>query len=170
MHKYKRVIPILLFFSIFCIVFTSAFSFVIEDIEKQIDENITNIGEESGWELIERGPNWNRYYNASSGQYSVRNHLYYINYLDGDTYLPINTSFEIIDSNHLAYSYGYRVGNEKGIYNAYFKPNPSHDFPIVYTYNKNDSDITHSLRFEPVGFAYLDPSNNNEYTFLQTNK
>ncbi len=120
--------------------------------------------------LINRSATTNTYYNSSSNQYHQTAYLDYINYQnETGQFTPINTTFEILDSEHFAYQYGYRAYNDKGIFDVYLKPNADADFPVAYAYNKgNNLSNTHILRSGIVGVGYYDPSTNHEYSILQT--
>ena len=120
--------------------------------------------------LISRDWTTNTYYNSTSNQHSQEGHLDYINYKnENDVFNPINTSFQILDSEHFAYPYGYRAYNDRGVFDVYLKANANANFPIAYAYNKgNNLNNIHVLRSGIVGVGYYDPSTNHEYSILQT--
>jgi len=120
--------------------------------------------------LVGRDFTTNTYYNSSSGQYHQTGYLQYINYQnETGVFHSINTSFQMLDSEHFAYQHGYRVYNDKGIFDVYLKANANANFPVAYAYNKGDDlNNTHVLRSGIVGVGYYDPSTNHEYSILQT--
>jgi len=118
--------------------------------------------------LVGRGLTWNEYYNASSGKNIREIYTNPINYQDENgNWLPIEHNISVISSNHPAYNYGYRAGNEHGLYNVYFKPNAQDSWPIAFAYNKSTNPDTHVVRSKLIGVGYLDPSQNWAYEYLQ---
>ena len=121
-----------------------------------------------GWVLVERDITSNTYYNAETGQYKTLLWSGVANYQnDTGVWTPVNTSFEMLDSSHPAYDFGYRVGNDKGVYSAYFKPNLQQDWPISFAYNGSSNPTAHVLRSQLVTCGYLDPSQDWRYEILQ---
>ncbi len=119
--------------------------------------------------LVDRGLTWNKYYDAVAGSNILETFTTPVNYQeDNGTWVPINCSFGQIATNHPAYSYGYRVGNDQGLYNVYFKPNVQSNWPVAFAYNKSDDPTTHVVRSKLVGVGYLDPQSNWAYEFLQS--
>lgn len=124
--------------------------------------------EEQGWQLYERGITWNTYYNNKTNQYKTMLWSGVANYQnDTGIWKPVNTSFEILDNNHPAYVYGYRVGNEKGVYSSYFKPNLLQNYSICFAYNRSKNPVTHVLRSQIIACGYIDPSQGWKYEKLQ---
>ena len=141
----------------------------IEIIQGLLDDNnLEALGDETY--LVDRNFTTNTYYNSSTSQYSQTGYLDYVNYQnETGVFHPINTSFQMLDSEHFTYQYGYRAYNNRGVFDVYLKPDISSNFPIVYAYNKGDTlNNTHVLRSGIVGIGYYDPSTNHEYIVLQT--
>jgi len=64
--------------------------------------------------LVGRGLTWNEYYNAIAGQNTLEVSTGPINYQeDNGTWTLINTTLGPLVSNHPAYVYGYRNGNDR---------------------------------------------------------
>jgi hypothetical protein len=117
--------------------------------------------------LTERGLDYNKYYNANTGNDVLEAYLGPVNYLEGEEWTPIDNNLEELDEEHPAYSYGYRAGNEKGLYSTYFKPNIQDEWPVVYAYDKSDNPTTDVIRTKLVGVGYLDPTSDWNYEYLQ---
>jgi hypothetical protein len=118
--------------------------------------------------LVDRGLTWDKYYNANTGKNILEISTGPINYQDeNNEWNPIECNLSILSSSHPAYQYGYRAGNEHGLYNVYFKPNTQNSWPIAFAYNKSDDPIVHVVRSKLVGVGYLDPKSDWEYKFLQ---
>jgi len=118
--------------------------------------------------LTDRGLTYNKYYNAVSGNDVLEVYTGPVNYLDdSEEWTPINATLEMLDSDHPAYGYGYRTGNNKGLYSTYFKPNVQDDWPVVFAYDKSDEPTNDVVRSKLVGMAYLDPTHNWEYEYIQ---
>lgn len=120
-----------------------------------------------GYPITDRGLTWNEY-RIDDDTYMREISTVPINYESNGEWNPINPNFEMLDPNHPAYSYGYRAGNEKGLFNTYFKPNAQDNWPLAFAYNKSDNPETHVLRSKLLGVGYLDPSSNWDYEVLQT--
>ena len=119
--------------------------------------------------LVGRGLTWNTYYNASSGCNILESYLGPVNYQDDNgLWTPINDSFSQLASNHPAYNYGYRVGNDHGLFGAYFKPNVQSNWPVAFTYNRSDDPTIHVIRSKLIGVGYVDPQSNWAYQYLQS--
>lgn len=140
----------------------------IVSVNSGLEPDMTSFGQlPDGW-TVEHGTDWDRYYNPETGEYTLVMHSTAMNYQnDTGQWNLINCTFEYLDPGHPAYAYGYRVGNEKGIFNAYFKPNAQDDWPVAFAYNKSGSPIVHVLRSKLVGVGYLDPSHDWDYVILQ---
>ncbi len=91
-----------------------------------------------------------------------------LNYQDDSVWSPINTTLEILPQSHPAYDLGYRVYNNKGLYNFYGKPNSQDSYPIAFSYRKSDSPIIHTLRSKLLAVGYMDSSQNYRYEVMQT--
>jgi PKD repeat protein len=118
--------------------------------------------------LINRGLTWNTYYNTITGQNILQASTAPINYQpDNNTWTPINTTIHQLTTNHPAYSYGYRAGNDHGLYGVYFKPNTQNEWPVAFTYNRSDNPTTHVIRSKLLGVGYVDPASNWSYQYLQ---
>jgi hypothetical protein len=118
--------------------------------------------------LVGRGLTWDEYYNAITGQNILEVSTGPINYQeDNSTWTPINNSLRQLTSNHPAYNYGYRTGNDRGLFGVYFKPNAQNDWPVAFTYNRSDDPTTHAVRSKLVGVGYVDPQSNWTYQYLQ---
>jgi PKD repeat protein len=118
--------------------------------------------------LLGRGLTWNTYYNASSGENILEAYQGPVNYQqDNGTWTPINYTISQLTSNHPAYVYGYRNGNDHGLFGVYFKSNAQNDWPVAFTYNRSDDPTIHAIRSKLVGVGYVDPSSNWAYQYLQ---
>jgi len=118
--------------------------------------------------LVGRGLTWDEHYNAITGQNILEVSTGPINYQeDNSTWTPINNSLRQLTSNHPAYNYGYRTGNDRGLFGVYFKPNAQNDWPVAFTYNRSDDPTTHAVRSKLVGVGYVDPQSNWTYQYLQ---
>jgi hypothetical protein len=118
--------------------------------------------------LVDRGLTWNEYYDSLSGSNVLEAFTGPVNYQeDNGSWTPIDCSIEQLSTNHPAYNYGYRAGNEQGLYNVYFKPNVQSNWPVAFAYNKSDDPTTHVIRSKLVGVGYLDPQSNWTYEYLQ---
>jgi parallel beta-helix repeat protein len=119
--------------------------------------------------LVGRGLTWDKFYNATSGCNILEVSPSPINYQeDNGTWTSINDSLSQLPSNHPAYNYGYRVGNERGLFGVYFKPNTQSNWPVAFTYNKSDDPITYVVRSKLVGVGYVDPMSDWAYQYLQS--
>ncbi len=118
--------------------------------------------------IINRGLTWNNYYNATSGCNELEVSICPVNYqTNNGTWTPINNSFYQLPSDHPAFNYGYRVGNDHGLFGVYFKPNAQDNWPVAFTYNKSNDPTTYGVRSKLVGIGYLDPQSNWAYQYLQ---
>jgi len=118
--------------------------------------------------LVGRGLTWDKYYNVVTGQNVLEISAGPINYQDDNgTWMPINGTFSQLTAIHPVYSYGYRIGNDRGLYNAYFKPNIQNDWPVAFAYNKSSNPNIYVIRSKLVGVGYLDPTNNWACKYLQ---
>jgi len=121
------------------------------------------------YSLIGRGLTWNTYYDSSSGNNILEAYQGPVNYQDDNSsWTPINNSFYPLPSNHPAYNYGYRTGNSRGLFNAYFKPDISSTWPVAFEYNRSSNPTTDVIRTKLVGVGYLDPQSNWAYHYLQS--
>lgn len=119
--------------------------------------------------LTSRGLTWNTYYNASSGENILESYQGPVNYQEKNgSWMPINDSLCQLASNHPAYSYGYRIGNNRGLFGVYFKPDVSSDWPVAFTYNRSENPPTCVVRSKLVGVGYVDPQSNWTYHYLQS--
>ncbi len=119
--------------------------------------------------LVEQGMNWNKYYDTSSGHYRYVSYLGPVNYQDEEgQWHPILCNVSLLNASHPAYEYGYRAGNERGLFNVYFKPDLSAEWPIAFAYGKSNDPSVDVLRSKLVGVGYLDPSKNWQYEYLQS--
>ena len=122
-------------------------------------ENLTVVG---------RGLTWNTYYDASSGDNILDSYQGPVNYkAENGTWMPINRSLRQLTNNHPAYNYGYRTGNDRGLFNVYFKPNIQNNWPVAFAYNRSTDPTIHVIRSKLVGVGYLDPGSNWSYKYLQ---
>lgn len=120
------------------------------------------------YSVVDRGLTWNKYYNALTGNNILEIYDTPMNYQDAfHTWIPINETIEQLIPIHQAYTYGYRFGNEKGLYHAYFKPNIQDSWPIAFAFNKSTNPAAHIIRSKLLGVGYLDPENNWAYHYLQ---
>ncbi len=120
------------------------------------------------YSLVGRGLTWNTYCNASSGENILETYQGPVNYQeDNGTWWPINNTIYQLASNHPAYVYGYRNGNDHGLYGLYFKSNAQLEWPIAFTYNKSDDPTIFAVRSKLVGVGYVDPQSSWVYQYLQ---
>ncbi|HWR27470.1 MAG TPA: LamG-like jellyroll fold domain-containing protein [Candidatus Thermoplasmatota archaeon] len=118
--------------------------------------------------LVDRGLTWNTYYNATSGENILETFQGPVNFQEENgTWTPINNTLMQLASNHPAYVYGYRQGNDRGSFGVYFKSNAQQDWPVVFTYNKSDDPTIHAVKSKLVGVGYVDPQSNWAYQYLQ---
>ena len=118
--------------------------------------------------LVGRGLTWDKYYNSTSGCNVLEVSAGPINYQQNNgTWTPIIDSLYQLASNHPAYSYGYRIGNEHGLFGVYFKPNVQNNWPVAFAYNKSNDPTINVIRSKLVGVGYVDPKNNWSYQYLQ---
>jgi len=119
------------------------------------------------YSLIDQGQTWNKYYNETTGQNILEVSAGPINYQEEIIWMTINNTLGQLAENHPAYVYGYRSGNNRGLYGAYFKSNAQSEWPVAFTYNKSDDPTIHAVRSKLVGVGYVDPQNNWAYQYLQ---
>ena len=118
--------------------------------------------------IVDRGLTWDKYYNASTGTNTLVVSQGPINYQDETSeWIPINCSLNTLEDDHTAYGYGYRFGNEQGLFNVFFKPNSQDNWPVIFAYNKSSNPENFVVRSNLVGVGYLDPTNNWNYEILQ---
>ncbi|HVQ01398.1 MAG TPA: PKD domain-containing protein [Candidatus Thermoplasmatota archaeon] len=118
--------------------------------------------------VVSRGLTWNTFQNASSGTNILESYQEPVNYReDNGSWTPINVSLSMLTSNHPAYTYGYRIGNNHGLFSVYFKPNIQNDWPVAFTYNRSTDPTIHVVRSKLVGVGYVDPQSNWAYRYLQ---
>jgi hypothetical protein len=118
--------------------------------------------------VIHRGLTWNNYYNTVTGDNILEVSTGPINYQDNNNiWMPINTTLNQLPSHHPAYVYGYRTGNNQGLYGAYFKANTQNDWPVAFTYNRSDDPTVYAVRSKLLGVGYVDPASNWSYQYLQ---
>jgi len=118
--------------------------------------------------LVDRGLDWNNYYNNVTGQNILEITAGPINYQNQTgEWTPIDSTLRQLSTNDPAYSCGYRLGNDRGLYHVYFKPNVQNDWPVAFAYNKSTDPSLHVIRSKLVGVGYLDPQNNWAYQYLQ---
>ncbi len=118
--------------------------------------------------LVRRGLTWDEYYNAITGQNLLEISTGPVNYQeDNNTWTPINNTICQLSSDHPSYVYGYRNGNDRGLFGTYFKSNAQNEWPIAFTYNRSDDPTINALRSKLVGVGYVDPQSNWAYQYLQ---
>ena len=118
--------------------------------------------------VVDRGLTWNTYYNATSGENLLETYQGPVNYQEeNNTWMPINNTITQLPSNHPAYVYGYRNGNDHGLYGVYFKSNVQQEWPVAFTYNKSEDPTVYTVRSKLVGVGYVDPQSNWAYQYLQ---
>jgi PKD repeat protein len=119
--------------------------------------------------LVGRGLTWNTYYNDSSGCNVLESYQGPVNYQeDNESWTPINTTLFALPSNHPAYNYGYRTGNNHGLFGVYFKPDISSNWPVAFSYNRSNDPTIFVVRSKLVGVGYVDPQSNWAYHYLQS--
>jgi len=122
----------------------------------------------ANYTLVGRGLDWNKYYDVVTGQNILEVSAGPVNYQnETGEWTPINCTLQQLLSNHPAYAYGYRIGNDHGLYHVYFKPNAQSDWPVAFAYNKSTDPTTHVIRSKLVGVGYVDPGSNWAYQYLQ---
>jgi PKD repeat protein len=117
--------------------------------------------------LVDRGSTWDSYYDAVTGENILEVAAGPINYHENGIWTPINNTINQLAENHPAFVYGYRSGNNRGLYGAYFKSNAQQEWPVAFTYNKSDDPTIHAVRSKLVGVGYVDPQSNWAYQYLQ---
>ncbi len=118
--------------------------------------------------IVSRGLTWNTYYNASTGGNILETYQGPVNYQDeSGSWTPINNTISPLSENHPAYVYGYRSGNNRGLYGVYFKSNAQQEWPVAFAYNKSDDPTVHTIRCKLIGVGYVDPQSNWAYQYLQ---
>lgn len=118
--------------------------------------------------IVGRGLTWNNYYNASSGENILESYQGPVNYQAiNSSWMPINTSLYPLNSTDPAYSYGYRTGNDRGLFGVYFKPNAQNSWPVAFAYNRSNDPTINVIRSKLVGVGYVDPASNWSYQYLQ---
>jgi PKD repeat protein len=118
--------------------------------------------------LISQGLTWNNYAAPDGDHNILETSTVPINYQNQTgEWNPINNTIQTLGTAHPAYAYGYRVGNERGIYSTYFKPNLQDTWPVVFAYNKSQDPTLAVVRTKLVGVGYLDPTSNWNYHILQ---
>jgi hypothetical protein len=105
--------------------------------------------------LVNQGLTWNTYFNATSGQNMLETYQGPVNYQENGTWTPINNTLTPLGSNNPAYVYGYRNGNDRGLYGVYFKSNAQQEWPVAFTYNKSGDPTIHAIRSKLVGIGYV---------------
>ncbi|MCX6672079.1 MAG: hypothetical protein NTX92_09195, partial [Euryarchaeota archaeon] len=108
-----------------------------------------------------------KYYDATTGQNILEVSAGPINYQDNGTWIPINNTVNQLAENHPAFVYGYRSGNNRGLYGVYFKSNVQLEWPVAFTYNKSDDPTIHAVRSKLIGVGYVDPQSNWAYQYIQ---
>ena len=116
-------------------------------------------GEGCEEDIETRGENWNLYDLNGTKQIFLSTEP--LNFFNGTSYEPINTTIVNITNESSAYSYGYGYCVEKGKYQACFKLNSDSSYPVAFNVS------SHVLRTKLVKVGYLDPSQNNTYIILQ---
>jgi hypothetical protein len=118
--------------------------------------------------LVGRGLTWDKYYDAITEQNILEVSTGPINYQEENgTWTPINNTISQLTADHPAYFYGYRTGNDHGLYGVYFKSNAQNEWPVAFTYNRSDDPIIYGVRSKLVGVGYVDPQSDWAYEFLQ---
>jgi len=118
--------------------------------------------------LVGRGLTWDEYYNALTGQNILETYQGPVNYQEeNEIWTPINNTISQLAENHPAYVYGYRSGNNRGLYGAYFKSNAQQEWPVAFTFNRSDDPTIYAIRSKLVGVGYVDPQSNWAYQYLQ---
>ena len=118
--------------------------------------------------VVNRGFTWDEYYNAITGQNILEVSTGPVNYQEENgAWTPINNTITQLTSDHPAYVYGYRNGNDQGLFGVYFKSNAQNDWPVAFTYNRSDDPTINALRNKLVGVGYVDPQSNWAYQYLQ---
>jgi len=118
--------------------------------------------------LVARGLTWDKYYNAVTGNNILEVSTGPINYQEENgTWTPINTTINQLATNHPAYVYGYRAGNNQGLFGAYFKANIQNEWPVAFTYSRSNDPTVYAVRSKLLGVGYVDPASNWSYQYLQ---
>jgi len=118
--------------------------------------------------LVDRGLDWDKYYDPTLDKNILEISSGPINYQNETSdWTPINTTLTPVESDHPAYTYGYRVQNDRGLYSTYFKPNLQSDWPIAFAYNRSQVPTIDVLRTSIIGVGYVDPSQNWRHVILQ---
>ena len=118
--------------------------------------------------LIDRGLEWNKYYDPTLDKNILEissGPIHYQN--ETNDWTPINTTLTPVEPDHPAYTYGYRIQNNRGLYSTYFKPSLQQNWPVAFAYNRSQNPTTYVLRTSITGVGYIDPSQNWRHVILQ---
>lgn len=116
--------------------------------------------------IIDMGYEYTRY-QTGAFTYSLETGAGLINYVDQDGWHKIDTNFRSLTPADTAYNYGYTYGNTHGIFDAYFKPYSTQNYPVAFAYNKTQDPSINILRSKLIAVGYLDPSQDWKYEILQ---
>jgi len=110
--------------------------------------------------LVNSGPTWNTYYDATTGNNILDTYPSQVNYqpTTNSSWQPINTTLTQLPQDSLAYSKGYRTWNNQGPFAAYFKPNTQDSWPVAFAYNRSTDPTTTVIRTKLASVGYIDPT------------
>jgi len=119
--------------------------------------------------LVNSGPTWNTYYNATTGNNILDTYPNQVNYqpTTNSSWQPINTTLTQLPQDSFAYSIGYRTWNNQGPFAAYFKPNTQDSWPVAFAYNRSTDPTITVVRSKLASVGYIDPTTWTTHT-LQT--
>jgi len=122
----------------------------------------------SNYTLVGRGLDWDKYYDAAQERNVLEISAGPVNYQNqtGD-WTPITHTLTYLGAQHPAYPYGYRIGNDHGLYTCYFKPDIQANWPVAFAYNKSQDPTVSVVRTQLQAVGYLDPSQNWRHMVLQ---
>jgi len=119
--------------------------------------------------LTGRGLDYNKYYDAVSGKDVLEVYTGPVNYQDEtDDWVPIDCDLDVLNPFSFPYWFGYRAGNNKGLYSVYFKENIQESWPVAFAYDKSVIPTMDVVRTKLMGVGYLDPSSDWSYEYLQS--
>jgi hypothetical protein len=131
--------------------------------------NITDPPEiPESYTLISQGVTWNKYAAPDGDHNILETSTTPINYQDQTgTWNPINQTIRTLNPSDIAYTYGYRAGNERGLFSTYFKPSLTDTWPVAFAYSRSQDPTLTTVRTKLIGVGYLDPTSNWDYHILQ---
>ena len=140
-------------FGVYIVVFLLGFGIIIPIFDKKVgtseiilskQENIVNVGDGENndtWHIWKKGRTFDIYRFGNTREYKVTHSMRSINYqeINNDSWIPINTTIELLPDGHFAWDLGYRAWYTKNYYHAFFKPNTIDEKTVAFVYNRSYS-------------------------------